>query len=92
MDKFGGNGLIMVNVIFVVGCKFIYIGVFGQGVIYFVFVGMVVKVCVVFFCVLVVIIVVEFNDGKIMFGQMKLFDEIIYDKIVEVMGWEDFYV
>ena len=91
MDKLGGNGPIMANALLAAGTKLTYIGALGHPNIHPVFQDMASRAHAVSLCAAAATTAVEFNDGKVMFGQMKSLDEITYAKIVEVMGRDAFH-
>jgi sugar/nucleoside kinase (ribokinase family) len=86
MDKLGGNGPIMANALLATGSRVTYIGAVGRPAIHPVFADMAARARTVAVCEPAHTTAVEFNDGKLMLGQMKSLDEITYDRICEVMG------
>ncbi len=86
MDKLGGNGPIMANAILAQGAQVTYIGALGSPTVHPVFQDLAKRANVVSLCAAASTTAAEFNDGKIMLGQMKSLDEITAAKIDEVMG------
>ncbi len=86
MDKLGGNGPIMANALLAAGSSLTYIGALGRGQVHAVFQPMAAKSTIVTLTEPAHTTAVEFSDGKIMFGQMKSFDEITLAKVVATMG------
>jgi len=86
MDKLGGNGPIMANAILAQGAQVTYIGALGSPTVHPVFQDLAKRAKVVSLCAAASTTAAEFNDGKIMLGQMKSLDEITAAKIDEVMG------
>jgi len=91
MDKLGGNGPIMANALLATGAKVTYIGALGQPAVHPVFAGLAAKAQAFSICDAAHTTAVEFNDGKLMLGQMKSLDEITYARICEVMGEKAFH-
>lgn len=86
MDKLGGNGPIMANALLSHGLHLMYIGALGRGAVHPVFQDMARRAEVVSLCDPSTTTAVEFQDGKLMLGQMRSLDEITYDRIVACMG------
>ncbi len=86
MDKLGGNGPIMANALLAHGLQLKYIGALGHAAIHPVFQEMATRAEVVSLCDPAATTAVEFDDGKLMLGQMKSLDEITFDRIIERMG------
>ncbi len=90
MDKLGGNGPIMAGAMLATGAKVTYIGALGRPVVHPVFQRFAETATVVSLADPAHTTAVEFNDGKLMLGQMKSLDEVTYARIAEVMGAERF--
>lgn len=86
MDKLGGNGPIMANALLSSGLRLTYIGALGRSTLHPVFQEMAERVEVVSVCDAAATTAVEFQDGKLMLGQMRSLDEITYERILECMG------
>ena len=86
MDKLGGNGPIMANALLAQGLQLKYIGALGRAAIHPVFQEMARRAEVVSVCDPAATTAVEFDDGKLMLGQMRSLDEITFERIVERMG------
>lgn len=86
MDKLGGNGPIMATALLQHGLTLKYIGALGRGAIHPVFQEMANRAEVISLCDPASTIAVEFNDGKLMLGQMRSFDELTFERIVDRMG------
>ncbi len=86
MDKLGGNGPIMAKALLEHGFALKYIGGLGRVAIHPVFQEMASRAECVSLCDPASTIAVEFDDGKLMLGQMRSFDEITFERIVEKMG------
>jgi hypothetical protein len=86
MDKLGGNGPIMANALLSHGLRLKYIGALGRGAIHPVFQEMARRAEIVSICDPAATTAVEFEDGKLMLGQMRSLDEITFDRITERMG------
>ncbi len=91
MEKLGGNGPIMANALLAAGSRLTYIGALGRDAIHPVFADMAGRARAVTLCAPASTTAVEFEDGKLMFGQMRSFDEISYERIVSVMGRDEFH-
>lgn len=90
MDKLGGNGPIMANALLAAGTRLTYIGALGRPSLHEVFLDFASRAEVVSLCDPATTIAVEFNDGKIMLGQLRSLDTITLALIEEVMGAEHF--
>jgi sugar/nucleoside kinase (ribokinase family) len=90
MDKLGGNGPIMAQAILAAGAQVTYIGSLGRETLHPVFKRFAEKARVVSLADPAHTTAVEFTDGKLMLGQMKSLDEVGFDRILEVMGREEF--
>lgn len=86
MDKLGGNGPIMAHALLSHGLAVKYLGALGRGAIHPVFQDLARRAEVVSLCDPATTTAVEFEDGKLMLGQMRSLDEITFDRIVERMG------
>ena len=86
LDKLGGNGPIMAAALLAHGLQLKYVGALGRGAIHPVFQEMARRAEVVSICDPAATTAVEFEDGKLMLGQMRSLDEITYERIVERMG------
>ncbi len=86
MDKLGGNGPIMAKALLEHGLALKYIGALGRFAIHPVFQEMASRAECISLCDPASTIAVEFNDGKLMLGQMRCLDEITFERIVEKMG------
>ncbi len=86
MDKLGGNGPIMANAVLAQGAQVTYIGALGAPTVHPVFQDLANRAKVISLCAAAATTAAEFNDGKIMLGMMKSLDEIVPQKIEEVMG------
>jgi len=89
-DKLGGNGPIMANALSAAGISLTCIGAFGRPEPHPVFHNLASRVELVSLCEPATTIAVEFNDGKIMLGQLRSLDIITLQTIDEVMGVEQF--
>jgi len=85
-DKLGGNGPIMASALSAAGTSLTCIGAFGRPVLHPVFQDLANRVELVSLCEPATTIAVEFNDGKIMLGQLRSLDVITLQTIDEVMG------
>ena len=90
VDKLGGNGPIMANALSAAGTHLTCIGAFGRPVPHPVFHDLASRVELVSLCEPATTIAVEFNDGKIMLGQLRSMDIITLQTIDEVMGADRF--
>lgn len=90
MDKLGGNGPIMANALLAAGTRLTYVGALGRPSLHAVFHDFATRADVVSLCDPATTIAVEFNDGKLMLGQLRSLDTITLDSIEEVMGAEQF--
>lgn len=86
MDKLGGNGPIMAMALLQHGLAMKYIGALGRVAIHPVFQELANRAECISLCDPASTTAVEFNDGKLMLGQMRSFDELTYERIVEKMG------
>ncbi|PTX94192.1 PfkB family carbohydrate kinase [Opitutus sp. ER46] len=86
IEKLGGNGPIMANSLLASGARVTYVGALGRDQVHPVFGPMAARARAFTLCAPAHTTAVEFGDGKLMLGMMRSFDEITYDRIVEVMG------
>ena len=86
MDKLGGNGPIMANALISAGGRLKYIGALGRTAIHPVFQELASRAEVISLADPAATTAVEFTDGKLMLGQMRSLDEIIFARIVEKLG------
>lgn len=86
LDKLGGNGPIMANALLAQDVALNYIGALGLAAIHPVFQDMAARAEIVSLCDPSTTTAVEFEDGKLMLGQMKSLDEITYERLIECMG------
>ncbi len=90
MDKLGGNGPIMAAALLAGGTRITYVGSLGRPVLHPVFQAFAARAEVVSLCDPATTIAVEFQDGKLMLGQLRSLDSITLPKIDEVMGADKF--
>lgn len=90
MDKLGGNGPIMAAALLAGGTRITYVGSLGRPALHPVFQAFAARAEVVSLCDPATTIAVEFQDGKLMLGQLRSLDSITLPKIDEVMGAEKF--
>lgn len=90
MDKLGGNGPIMANALLEAGTRVTYVGALGRPALHAVFHEFASRAEVVSLCDPATTIAVEFQDGKLMLGQLRSLDTITLESIDEVMGAEKF--
>jgi hypothetical protein len=86
MDKLGGNGPIMAAALLAGGTRITYVGALGHPAIHPVFHAFATKAKIVSLAGPATTIAVEFQDGKLMLGQLRSLDSITLPKINEVMG------
>ncbi|MDF9833176.1 hypothetical protein M2103_001398 [Ereboglobus sp. PH5-5] len=87
MEKLGGNGPIMGNALLASGTTLTYVGAIGKGGAHPVFADMAARAReAISLCAAASTTAVEFEDGKLMLGQMRSLDEITYEKLVETLG------
>lgn len=86
MDKLGGNGPIMANAILAAGAKLTYIGALGLPNVHPVFQDFAQKSTIYSLTNPAHTTAVEFDDGKLMLGQMRSLDEITFARIIEKVG------
>lgn len=85
-DKLGGNGPIMANALLSLGLGVRYVGALGRPIIAPVFEDFAQKTDAVSLADPGITTAAEFNDGKLMFGNMRSLGEIDYDRILDVCG------
>jgi sugar/nucleoside kinase (ribokinase family) len=90
MEKLGGNGPIMANALLATGTRVTYVGALGRPSLHAVFLDFASRSEVVSLCDPATTIAVEFNDGKLMLGQLRSLDTITLETIDAVMGAEKF--
>lgn len=90
MDKLGGNGPIMANALLAAGTRVTYVGALGRPAVHPVFHDFASRAEVVSLCDPATTIAVEFQDGKLMLGQLRSLDTITLETIDSVMGAEKF--
>ena len=86
MEKLGGNGPIMANSLVAGGMKVRYIGALGNKSVHPVFADFAKKTDAITLCDPGFTDALEFDDGKILLGQMASLDELSYERIIERMG------
>lgn len=90
-EKIGGNGPILAAALLEAGLTVRYIGALGYPEPEPVFAQFVSRSKAVSICDPGITDTIEFNDGKVMLGNMATFNSITYEKIVEVMGEGAFF-
>jgi hypothetical protein len=91
LEKLGGNAPIMANALLANGTGVTMIGALGQPQVHPVFADMAAGARTVSLCAPAHTTAIEFNDGKLMLGQMRSLDEITYERICAVMGETAFH-
>jgi len=86
LDKLGGNGPIMANALLAQSVGLTYLGALGAAAVHPVFQDMAARANIVSLCDPSTTTAVEFEDGKLMLGQMKSLDEITYERLIERLG------
>ncbi len=86
LEKLGGNAPIMANALLAAGNRVTMIGALGHPQVHPVFADMAARARIVSLCAAAHTTAIEFEDGKLMLGQMRSLDEITYDRICAVMG------
>lgn len=89
VKKLGGNGPIMCNALAMHDSKITYIGALGQPQIEDVFLEMADKVKIYSLAQPGHTDALEFFDGKLMLGKMKYLNDITYEKMVDVIGFDE---
>lgn len=90
MDKLGGNGPIMAAALLAGGTDITYVGALGRPIVHSVFQNFAARAKIVSLCEPASTVAIEFNDGKLMLGQLRSLDTITLSKIYEVMGVAEF--
>ncbi len=90
MEKLGGNGPIMANALLAAGTHVTYVGALGRPSLHSVFHEFACHAEVISLCDPATTIAVEFDDGKLMLGQLRSLDTITLETIDAVMGAEKF--
>jgi sugar/nucleoside kinase (ribokinase family) len=91
MEKLGGNGPIMAGALLANGSAVTYVGAVGHPTVHPVFAGLGKGAGRVHsLCAAAATTAIEFEDGKIMLGQMRSLDEVTTAKINEVVGADTF--
>jgi hypothetical protein len=90
MEKLGGNGPIMANALLAAGTRVTYIGALGRPSLHAVFLDFASRAEVVSLCDPATTTAVEFNDGKLMLGQLRSLDAITLETIEQATGAERF--
>lgn len=90
MDKLGGNGPIMANALLAAGTRVTYVGALGRPTVHPVFENFASRAEVISLCDPATTTAVEFQDGKLMLGQLRSLDSITLETINQVMGEEEF--
>lgn len=85
VEKLGGNGPIMANALLAAGLKTTYAGMLGLPV-HPVFSEFAAKTRAISFGQPGITHALEFNDGKLMLGEMADFDNLNYERILTTMG------
>lgn len=86
MEKLGGNGPIMANALVGGGMSVRYIGALGEAAVHPVFEEFAAKTSAISLSDPGVTNALEFEDGKILLGEMASLDKLSYERIIEVMG------
>ena len=86
MEKLGGNGPIMANSLVAGGMNVRYVGALGDRSIHPVFADFAKKTDAVSLCDPGITNALEFDDGKVLLGQMVSLDELSFDRILLRMG------
>ena len=86
MDKLGGNGPIMANALMAHGVQMSYVGALGDHAIHPVFQEFSERAHVVSITDAATTTAVEFDDGKLMLGQMRSLDEVTYENLLAKLG------
>ena len=88
MEKLGGNGPLMADALLAAGARVRYVGALGRPEPHRVFREFAARTRAVSFCAPGLTTALEFDDGKIMFGQTASLEEIDYARIVAATGAE----
>lgn len=86
MDKLGGNGPIMANALMAHGVDMSYVGTLGSPTLHPVFQKFAEQARVVSLTDPATTTAVEFEDGKLMLGQMKCLDDVTYETLEAKLG------
>ena len=86
LEKLGGNAPIMANALAAAGAGVTVIAALGRPQVHPVFAELAARARTFSLCAPATTTAVEFEDGKLMFGQMRSLDEITYERICEVLG------
>lgn len=90
MIKLGGNGPIMAYALLSAGTRLTYVGALGKPAVHPVFHDLAKRADVISLCNPGMTTAIEFNDGKLILGQISSLDEISLDVIDAAMGKENF--
>lgn len=90
MEKLGGNGPIMASALIEMGAQMTYAGALGRPSLHPVFDDFARKAKVISLCDPATTTAVEFNDGKLMLGQLSSLDAVTLETIDAAMGAENF--
>jgi hypothetical protein len=88
LEKPGGNGPIMAGALLAAGARPVCIGAFGDGAVHPVFQPLAAQTRLFSLCAPAATTALEFDDGKIMLGQMRSLDAISFARITTVVGAE----
>ena len=91
LEKLGGNAPIMANALVAAGTRVTIIGALGRPQVHPVFAELAAHARTISLCAPATTTAVEFDDGKLMFGQMRSLDEITYAQICAAMGEPAFH-
>ncbi len=90
-EKLGGNAPIMGHALVAAGTSITIIAALGRPQIHGVFDDLAARAKTVSLCAPAMTTAVEFDDGKLMLGQMRSLDEVTYARICETMGEAAFH-
>lgn len=90
MEKAGGNGPIMAGALLNAGVQITYVGALGKPTIHPLFDDFASRADVISLCDPAMTTAVEFDDGKLMLGQLRSLDSVTMSTIATVMGEEAF--
>ncbi len=88
MDKLGGNGPIMANALMAHGVAMTYVGALGSPTVHPVFQDFAARARVISITEAAHTTAVEFDDGKLMLGQMKSLDDVTFATLEGHLGRE----
>lgn len=91
LEKLGGNGPIMANALLGTGSKVRYLGALGKPEVHPVFKEFAERTEAVSLTNPGITTAAEFQDGKIMFGDMQTLEDVSYDAIIAAMGEGAFF-